>query len=205
MHAGRAADRRIAGGDGAGALQQALERLGGGEIRPRRALADADRDEGLGDVLAASPAPARRPSPACRSPGTDRITTSAVSPASSLACRAPTVPKSNSTSWPAACANASPSAPTATCIERAHITLSLATLRLRPAYSAPGIGQGSARIVEKLSDLIKGPDLIVAPVALNPIMAQMAALAGFKAAYLSAAARSAGTRASPRPACRSPR
>jgi methylisocitrate lyase len=39
--------------------------------------------------------------------------------------------------------------------------------------------------VEKLSQLIKGPDLIVAPVALNPIMAQMAALAGFKAAYLS--------------------
>ena len=40
-------------------------------------------------------------------------------------------------------------------------------------------------VVEKLSHLIKGPDLIVAPVALNPIMAQMAALAGFKAAYLS--------------------
>src|SRR5258707_5953529 len=39
--------------------------------------------------------------------------------------------------------------------------------------------------VEKLSSLIKGPDLIVAPCALNPIMAQIAALAGFKAAYLS--------------------
>ena len=39
--------------------------------------------------------------------------------------------------------------------------------------------------MEKLKDLIKGQDLIVAPVALNPIMAQMAALAGFKAAYLS--------------------
>ena len=39
--------------------------------------------------------------------------------------------------------------------------------------------------MEKLSQLIKGPDLIVAPVALNPIMAQMAAAAGFKAAYLS--------------------
>src|ERR1051325_3843181 len=39
--------------------------------------------------------------------------------------------------------------------------------------------------VEKLSQLIKGQDLIVAPCALNPIMAQMAALAGFKAAYLS--------------------
>jgi 2-methylisocitrate lyase-like PEP mutase family enzyme len=39
--------------------------------------------------------------------------------------------------------------------------------------------------LEKLKDLIKGSDLIVAPVALNPIMAQMAALAGFKAAYLS--------------------
>ena len=39
--------------------------------------------------------------------------------------------------------------------------------------------------VQKLKDLINGPDLIVAPCALNPIMAQMAALAGFKAAYLS--------------------
>ncbi len=39
--------------------------------------------------------------------------------------------------------------------------------------------------MEKLKNLIAGPDLIVAPVALNPIMAQMAALAGFKAAYLS--------------------
>jgi len=39
--------------------------------------------------------------------------------------------------------------------------------------------------VEKLSQLIKGPDLVVAPVALNPIMAQMAAEAGFKAVYLS--------------------
>jgi methylisocitrate lyase len=39
--------------------------------------------------------------------------------------------------------------------------------------------------LEKLSQLIKGQDLIVAPVALNPIMAQMAAEAGFKACYLS--------------------
>jgi len=39
--------------------------------------------------------------------------------------------------------------------------------------------------LEKLKDLIGGPDLIVAPVALNPIMAQMAAEAGFKACYLS--------------------
>ena len=39
--------------------------------------------------------------------------------------------------------------------------------------------------MEKLKDLIKGPNLVIAPVALNPIMAQMAALAGFKAAYLS--------------------
>jgi 2-methylisocitrate lyase-like PEP mutase family enzyme len=39
--------------------------------------------------------------------------------------------------------------------------------------------------VEKLSQLIKGPDLVVAPVALNPIMARMAAEAGFKAIYLS--------------------
>ena len=39
--------------------------------------------------------------------------------------------------------------------------------------------------VDKLKDLIKGQDLIVAPVALNPIMARMAAEAGFKAVYLS--------------------
>ena len=39
--------------------------------------------------------------------------------------------------------------------------------------------------MEKLSQLIKGKDLIVAPVALNPIMARMAAQAGFKAVYLS--------------------
>ena len=39
--------------------------------------------------------------------------------------------------------------------------------------------------MDKLKDLIKRPDLIVAPVALNPIMAQMAAEAGFKAVYLS--------------------
>jgi methylisocitrate lyase len=39
--------------------------------------------------------------------------------------------------------------------------------------------------LEKLSQLIKGSDLIVAPVALNPIMARMAAEAGFKAVYLS--------------------
>ena len=39
--------------------------------------------------------------------------------------------------------------------------------------------------MDKLKDLINGPDLIVAPCALNPIMAQMAAEAGFKAAYLS--------------------
>src|SRR5215213_2849117 len=51
----------------------------------------------------------------------------------------------------------------------------------RPGMTAEREGSS----VEKLKDLIKGPDLIVAPCALNPIMAQMAALAGFKAAYLS--------------------
>jgi methylisocitrate lyase len=39
--------------------------------------------------------------------------------------------------------------------------------------------------VEKLKALIAKPELTVAPCALNPIMAQMAMLAGFKAAYLS--------------------
>ena len=37
----------------------------------------------------------------------------------------------------------------------------------------------------KLRELIAGSELIVAPVALNPIMARMAAQAGFKAVYLS--------------------
>jgi 2-methylisocitrate lyase-like PEP mutase family enzyme len=36
-----------------------------------------------------------------------------------------------------------------------------------------------------LKDLIRGDDLIVAPVALNPIMARLAQAAGFKAIYLS--------------------
>jgi methylisocitrate lyase len=39
--------------------------------------------------------------------------------------------------------------------------------------------------LEKLSRLIRGDDLIVAPVALNPIMARLAEEAGFKALYLS--------------------
>jgi 2-methylisocitrate lyase-like PEP mutase family enzyme len=39
--------------------------------------------------------------------------------------------------------------------------------------------------VSKLSQLIRGNDLIVAPVALNPIMARMAEEAGFKAIYMS--------------------
>jgi 2-methylisocitrate lyase-like PEP mutase family enzyme len=38
---------------------------------------------------------------------------------------------------------------------------------------------------QKLSELIAGNDLIVAPVALNPIMARLAQEAGFKAIYLS--------------------
>jgi 2-methylisocitrate lyase-like PEP mutase family enzyme len=39
--------------------------------------------------------------------------------------------------------------------------------------------------VPKLSQLIRGNELIVAPVALNPIMARMAQEAGFKAIYMS--------------------
>ena len=39
--------------------------------------------------------------------------------------------------------------------------------------------------MQKLSELIRGNDLIVAPVALNPIMARLAEEAGFKAIYLS--------------------
>ena len=39
--------------------------------------------------------------------------------------------------------------------------------------------------MQKFSTLIRGDDLIVAPVALNPIMARLAEQAGFKAVYLS--------------------
>jgi len=39
--------------------------------------------------------------------------------------------------------------------------------------------------LSKLKDLIRGNDLIVAPVALNPVMARLAEEAGFKAVYLS--------------------
>ena len=41
------------------------------------------------------------------------------------------------------------------------------------------------RVLQKLSELIRGNDLIVAPVALNPIMARLAEEAGFKAVYMS--------------------
>ena len=39
--------------------------------------------------------------------------------------------------------------------------------------------------MQKLSEHIRGNDLIVAPVALNPIMARLAEEAGFKAVYMS--------------------
>ena len=39
--------------------------------------------------------------------------------------------------------------------------------------------------MQKLSELIRGDDLVVAPVALNPIMARLAEEAGFKAVYMS--------------------
>ena len=39
--------------------------------------------------------------------------------------------------------------------------------------------------MDKLRDLIRGNDLVVAPLVLNPMMARMAAAAGFKAGYLS--------------------
>src|SRR5262249_55256110 len=41
------------------------------------------------------------------------------------------------------------------------------------------------RALPTLKDLIAGDDLVVAPVALNPVMARLAAQAGFKAVYLS--------------------
>jgi methylisocitrate lyase len=39
--------------------------------------------------------------------------------------------------------------------------------------------------MERLKTLMEGTDLIIAPVALNPIMARLAEEAGFKAIYLS--------------------
>lgn len=39
--------------------------------------------------------------------------------------------------------------------------------------------------MERLRTLIDGPDLVIAPVALNPLMARMAVEAGFKAVYMS--------------------
>ena len=39
--------------------------------------------------------------------------------------------------------------------------------------------------MERLRTLIDGPDLVIAPVALNPLMARMAVEAGFKAIYMS--------------------
>ncbi len=39
--------------------------------------------------------------------------------------------------------------------------------------------------MQNVSELMRGNDLIVAPVALNPIMARLAEEAGFKAVYLS--------------------
>ena len=199
MDAGRAADRRIAGGDGAGALQQALERLGGGKIRPRRALADADARCRSWRRSSASRAPARRPSPACRSRAPTgsprrRSRRHRACPAARRRCRSRTRPHGRAPS-----ANALPSAPTATCIERAHITLSLATLPSVP-HTLPGIGQRSA-IWKSSATSSRAPTSSWRrsrstrswrrwrrwPASRRPI---------------SAAARSAGTRASPRPACR---
>ena len=38
--------------------------------------------------------------------------------------------------------------------------------------------------MQKFSELMQGNELIIAPVALNPIMARLAEEAGFKALYL---------------------
>ncbi len=46
--------------------------------------------------------------------------------------------------------------------------------------------------MQKLSQLIRGNELIVAPVALNPIMARMAEEAGFKAVYMSGGSQRRG-------------
>src|ERR687887_1754160 len=46
-------------------------------------------------------------------------------------------------------------------------------------------GRNQGGSVQKFSELMRGKELIVAPVALNPIMARLAEEAGFKALYLS--------------------
>src|SRR3981081_248431 len=56
-----------------------------------------------------------------------------------------------------------------------------ATSRNRPDL----ILKPGERFLHKLRELIAGDDLVVAPVALNRIMARMAEEAGFKALYLS--------------------
>src|SRR5215471_1303757 len=57
----------------------------------------------------------------------------------------------------------------------------------RPAisYGRPDRSERRERFLLSLKQLIAGNELIVAPVALNPIMARLAEDAGFKALYLS--------------------
>src|SRR4051794_807803 len=49
----------------------------------------------------------------------------------------------------------------------------------------PGQRREGGLVLQRLSQLIRGNELIVAPVALNPIMARLAEEAGFKAVYMS--------------------
>ena len=178
MHAGRAADRRIAGGDRAGALQEALERLersknpAAARLRGCRPRCRSWRRS------AASPAPAGRPSPACRSPAPTGSRRRRSRRRRACPAGLPTVPKSNADLMAAGAAR-TPRRARHRHMHRARAHhLELGHPALRPAYSARYMTK--ERELEKLSDLIKGPDLIVAPVALNPIMAQMAALAGLQ-------------------------
>src|SRR5262245_26133162 len=51
--------------------------------------------------------------------------------------------------------------------------------------TGPQPGPQGERALPTLKELIAADDLVVAPVALNPIMARLAEQAGFKAVYLS--------------------
>ena len=160
------------------------------------------RDEGLGDVLAGARHRARPPSPACRSPAPTgsprrRSRRRRAWPAGRPRCRSRTRPHGR-----CAAANALPSSPTATCIERAHITLSLATPPSVP-HTRPGIGQRSTTWKNSASSS-RAPTSSWRPVRSIRSWRRWRRWPASRRPT-SAAARSAGTRASPRPACRSPR
>ena len=144
----RATDRRVAHGDGAGGLQRALERLGRGDLRHWRALTDADRDEGPGHVR-----PRARREPAGRlqlvdhAPGKDQHVGGLAG--IELGLERADGAEVELELVAGGLGEVPPSAPTARCIERAHITLSLAkrSSRLRSSsITAPRQRRAAANL-----------------------------------------------------------